>query len=575
MGQTPILRPLQPNGRVTTVPRTAASAIGKPRWCNRLVHLVLALLGLSATLSTLLVTWNERSRAITAPLLLGRYAAAGALATDGRAIVLAIPETADSTLLLEVSGNEHHATLARSTGQISELALAQGTVLWLERSCTDCSGRIRALRLETRETWTLSETGIRSGPRANGRWAAWVARNGTDRLFVADLENTRHPPRILTVLPPEHAITDLQLRAGRVAWVEVTRTEEWRIQLQPVASADAPVTVLQGEGTPPSILLSNDALITIDQTMRVISLDEPRLNVPIWESVPKAVTADGRYVFWIDTALPETGRRAIMAYDTLSKSRFLAVPDATHVSQLAVGGDRLVWFREHGPDDVSLWAAPIADLLTTARRAKPERQNPDGRYFPETGHYLANGFRHFWEQFGGASLFGFPLSEEFDEYDPDAGQFRTVQYFERARFVWIPDSPIALDSVVLDQIGVELVHQLGLASARVFRSPASASDGAAMTTCRTFPETGHELCGPLLDAWLHIGSSVTARMPPDQAALLITRLAISEPTVLPDGTIVQYFERARMEFRPQAEPDRAVSLGRIGAEILADRDWLR
>ncbi|MBO9405391.1 MAG: hypothetical protein J7448_09940, partial [Thermomicrobium sp.] len=78
MGQTPILRPLQPNGRVTTVPRTAASAIGKPRWCNRLVHLVLALLGLSATLSTLLVTWNERSRAITAPLLLGRYAAAGA-----------------------------------------------------------------------------------------------------------------------------------------------------------------------------------------------------------------------------------------------------------------------------------------------------------------------------------------------------------------------------------------------------------------------------------------------------------------------------------------------------------------
>jgi len=96
-----------------------------------------------------------------------------------------------------------------------------------------------------------------------------------------------------------------------------------------------------------------------------------------------------------------------------------------------------------------------------------------------------------------------------------------------------------------------------------------------MTTCRTFPETGHELCGPLVDAWLHIGSSVTARMPPDQAALLITGLAISEPTVLPDGTIVQYFERARLEFRPQAEPERAVSLGRIGAEILAARDWLR
>ena len=145
MGQTPILRPLQPNGRVTTVSRTSASAIGKPRWCNRLVHLVLALLGLSATLSTLLVTWNERSRAITAPLLLGHYTAAGTLATDGRVVVFAVPETADSTLLLEVSGNERHATLIRSPGQVLELVLAQGTVLWLERSCTDCSGRIRAL----------------------------------------------------------------------------------------------------------------------------------------------------------------------------------------------------------------------------------------------------------------------------------------------------------------------------------------------------------------------------------------------------------------------------------------------
>jgi len=575
LGQTPILRPLQPNGRVTSVPRTSASAIGKPGWCNRLPHLLLALLALSALLSTLLVTWSERSRAITAPILLGHYAVAGSLATDGRAIVVAIPETADATILLEVSGNERHAMLIRSAGQIPELTLAQGTVLWLERSCTDCSGRIRALRLATRETWTLAETGIRSGPRADGRWAAWVSRNGTDRLFVADLETSRQPPRILAVLPPEHEITDLQLCAGRVAWVEVTRTEQWRIQLQPVASADPPVTVLQGEGAPPSILLSNDALITIDQTMRVISLDEPRLSVPIWESAPESVTTDGRYVFWIDTVFLETGRRAIVAYDTLSKSRFLAVPDATHVSRLAVGGDQLVWFQEHGPDDVSLWAAPIADLLPTARRAKPERQNPTWRYFPETGHYLANGFRHFWEQFGGASPFGFPLSEEFDEYDLDSGRFRTVQYFERARFVWIPESPIALDGVVLDPIGVELVHQLGLASARAFRSPAAASNGAAMTSCRTFSETGHELCGPLLDAWLHIGSSVTASLSSEEVALLITGPAISEPIVLPDGTIVQYFERARLELRPQAEPERAISLGRIGAEILAARDWLR
>jgi len=55
------------------------------------------------------------------------------------------------------------------------------------------------------------------------------------------------------------------------------------------------------------------------------------------------------------------------------------------------------------------------------------------RYFPETGHTIRGAFKTFWETKNGQILFGYPLSEEFNELFPD-GKQRTVQYFERARF---------------------------------------------------------------------------------------------------------------------------------------------
>lgn len=48
----------------------------------------------------------------------------------------------------------------------------------------------------------------------------------------------------------------------------------------------------------------------------------------------------------------------------------------------------------------------------------------------ETGHTLAYGFREFYEQHGGTSIFGLPLTEVYLEHG------RPVQYFERARLEW-------------------------------------------------------------------------------------------------------------------------------------------
>ena len=59
--------------------------------------------------------------------------------------------------------------------------------------------------------------------------------------------------------------------------------------------------------------------------------------------------------------------------------------------------------------------------------------------FSETSHSLAYGFRAFWQQRGGLATFGYPISEEFQELNPDTGQMHTVQYFERARFEYHPE----------------------------------------------------------------------------------------------------------------------------------------
>lgn len=118
--------------------------------------------------------------------------------------------------------------------------------------------------------------------------------------------------------------------------------------------------------------------------------------------------------------------------------------------------------------------------LTTARDEpafQPVADPQDGAaFFPETGHTLRGEFQHFWERRGGLVVFGFPVSEPFDEN----GQL--VQYFERARFSYNPGdmegfyrsmeqaNGINLDTlyeVQLGHVGRERAEQQGIQTAAV------------------------------------------------------------------------------------------------------------
>jgi hypothetical protein len=76
------------------------------------------------------------------------------------------------------------------------------------------------------------------------------------------------------------------------------------------------------------------------------------------------------------------------------------------------------------------------------------------RYFAETGHTLCPPFRAYWERNGGLALFGYPISQPFEEVLGD-GVTRTVQYFERNRFEYHPEQPQQY-RVQLGRLGAEL-----------------------------------------------------------------------------------------------------------------------
>ena len=68
------------------------------------------------------------------------------------------------------------------------------------------------------------------------------------------------------------------------------------------------------------------------------------------------------------------------------------------------------------------------------------RPTDQQQYFPETGHNLRFGFRDYWYKNGGLSRFGFPISSEHPEVDPETGKTFLTQWFERARFEYHPEN---------------------------------------------------------------------------------------------------------------------------------------
>ena len=133
-----------------------------------------------------------------------------------------------------------------------------------------------------------------------------------------------------------------------------------------------------------------------------------------------------------------------------------------------VDGREVQWFErarlEHWPEHAgTAYEVQLGRLGVeyTSGRDFPQQvyfaSRPDLRFFPETGHAVGGVFLSFYDRHGGLDVFGYPISEEFDEVLADGRAYR-VQYFERARLEYHAE-----------HAGTENEVQVGLLGTAIFR----------------------------------------------------------------------------------------------------------
>ncbi len=226
-----------------------------------------------------------------------------------------------------------------------------------------------------------------------------------------------------------------------------------------------------------------------------------------------------------------------------------------------------------GQEDPAVWEE-IARLNTPATRIAPFPSNADRIYFKETGHSLSFGFKTFWNQSGGLPVFGYPLTEEFSEQNPDNGKTYTVQYFERQRFEYHPEHRLTPYETELGRLGAADAEQRGLLKSSAFQPlPAGTGSNAHCTFVR---ETGHRLCGGFRSYWQSHGLEFNDPGISYRESLALFGYPISEEFTDPEtGLVTQYFERARFEYHPDNAAPYDILLGRLGADTVRAKGWIR
>lgn len=181
-----------------------------------------------------------------------------------------------------------------------------------------------------------------------------------------------------------------------------------------------------------------------------------------------------------------------------------------------------------------IWLALISFILVGFGNVV-EAQPQDFEFFEETGYYVRGEFWAFYQQFDDALIvFGYPITNDYT--DPETG--RRVQYFQKARFELTQNSK---NPVQLFDLGRRLyTPEGGIPLPQVNNS----------SNCRVFPTDYHVCMGFLSFYDSHNGPTILGN-------------PISNAEVR-DGLYVQYFDKARLEFRTLLPPGQKIGLSDLG-----------
>ncbi|HUZ00356.1 MAG TPA: hypothetical protein VMU89_08390 [Thermomicrobiaceae bacterium] len=447
-------------------------------------------------------------------------------------------------------------------------------VVW-QQDCTIPTCPAAAANIQAKNLVTGQQDDVANGsaPRISGTRVLYVSVSGAN-LMLRDLA-TMAPPTVVATVPSGWSIQDPRIDGDRIAWAETQGVSTWRIVTTRIGETPTQVArgTTMGFG---GIGLAGDELVYVQGPTSIVADDLATGTLTRISANPydQDVTTNGHYVFW-STFGPATNandqRRDIVGYDLQTGSAFTVVQNAGWNGLPATGGDLVTWM--HGqPPSVEIHATSISDVLPSAPQPNPATTSSDWLYFPETQHYLSFGFKDFWLANGGLPVFGYPMTEEFSELNPDQGKLFTVQYTERQRFEYHPELSGTPYEVELGRLGAEDAAARHLTTTAPFQllSPTTGSDA----NCTFFKGDGLSrlLRLPRLLAGARAGSWAGQHgLPAVAGAVRLSDLGgVHGPQT---GLVTQYFERAVFEYHPNNPDPYKVELRRLGADLLAQRGW--
>jgi hypothetical protein len=231
-------------------------------------------------------------------------------------------------------------------------------------------------------------------------------------------------------------------------------------------------------------------------------------------------------------------------------------------------------------DSTRQWAAAGGSFMTYSDAPLPtDRINatpPGDLFFPETGHSVSGEFKSYYQSHGlelgdrgitareSLALFGYPVSEPYDEINAEDGQRYRVQYFERARFELHPENQPPY-RVLLGRLGFTSLISRRSGVEPVLPNP---NPYPPAPECARFAETGYSNCPPFAAYWQRHGGLPVFGFP-------IVNMRQEQNATDGNSYNTQWFERERMEHHPEnAGTPYDVLLGLLGSEELRVRGYL-
>ncbi|GEM_PF-533420 len=293
--------------------------------------------------------------------------------------------------------------------------LSGNTVVYIDQGLAGGNPMLKLYDIETKQTKTLTKDHRVARPAISGDYVVWEDwRNGAPNIFAYDTKKN----------------------------TEYTLTR----------SGDARVPFVAGKFIG---WLKSDAFSARVTTVQLVSkLPSDRLEPP---TVPEPdalyFKETGHYIkygfkeFW-----QSHGSLSYFGYPITEEFPDIA-PDGQQVTVQYFERSKLEYVKATGVTRIGL----VGTELTRDRKFNPIPPFPDTtdrRYFKETGHSLASGFKKYWDDNNGLNTFGFPISEELTESGLN------VQYFERGRLEYHPELPEG-KRITLGRLGEELLEGRG------------------------------------------------------------------------------------------------------------------